>query len=140
MFGVDSSELLVVAVIALVVIGPKELPRMLRIVGYWVGKARGTVRQFRAGIDDMIRESELQEMEKKWRAENERILKDFPNTDQNETVPYEAVHYDADPLYPDNADGTHAPVEHTAAAEEGGAPELPLGPPAQKDGPKADLP
>jgi sec-independent protein translocase protein TatB len=78
MFGVDSSELLIVALVALVVIGPKDLPRVMRIVGQWVGRARGMARHFRSGIDAMIRESELEEMEKKWRAENERILKDHP--------------------------------------------------------------
>jgi sec-independent protein translocase protein TatB len=78
MFGVDSSELLIVALVALVVIGPKDLPRVMRVVGQWVGRARGMARHFRSGIDAMIRESELEEMEKKWREENERILKDHP--------------------------------------------------------------
>jgi sec-independent protein translocase protein TatB len=78
MFGIDSSELLVVAVVALVVIGPKDLPRVMRVVGQWVGRARGMARHFRSGIDTMIRESELEEMEKKWRSENERIMREFP--------------------------------------------------------------
>ena len=81
MFGIDSSELLVVALVALVVIGPKDLPRVMRTVGYWVGRARGMARHFRSGIDAMMRESELEEMEKKWRAENERIMREFPATD-----------------------------------------------------------
>ncbi len=78
MFGVDSTELLVVALVALVVIGPKDLPRVMRTVGYWVGRARGMARHFRSGIDTMIREAELEEMEKKWKAENERIMREFP--------------------------------------------------------------
>ncbi len=78
MFGIDSSELLVVALVALVVIGPKDLPRVMRTVGYWVGRARGMARHFRSGIDAMIRESELEEMEKKWREENERIMREYP--------------------------------------------------------------
>jgi sec-independent protein translocase protein TatB len=78
MFGVDSSELLIVAVVALVVIGPKDLPRVMRVVGQWVGRARGMARHFRSGIDTMMREAELEEMEKKWREENERILRDHP--------------------------------------------------------------
>lgn len=78
MFGVDSIEFLVVALVALVVIGPKDLPHVLRKVGNWVGKARGVARHFRSGIDTMIRESELDEMEKSWRAENERILREHP--------------------------------------------------------------
>lgn len=79
MFDVAPTELLLVAVVALLVIGPKELPRVLRTVGHWVGKARGVARQFRAGFDEMVRESELKEMEAKWKAENERIMREFPS-------------------------------------------------------------
>lgn len=78
MFGVDSSELLLIALVALVVIGPKDLPKAMRVVGYWIGRARGVSRQFRAGFDEMVRESELAEMEKKWKEENERIMREHP--------------------------------------------------------------
>ena len=78
MFGIDSGELLVIALVALVVIGPKDLPRVMRVVGHWVGQARGMARHFRAGIDTMIRESELADMEKSWKAENERIMREHP--------------------------------------------------------------
>ncbi|RJT24861.1 twin-arginine translocase subunit TatB [Chakrabartia godavariana] len=78
MFDVAPTELLLVAVIALVVIGPKDLPRVMRVVGRWVARARGVARQFRSGFDEMIRESELREMEEKWRAENERIMREHP--------------------------------------------------------------
>jgi sec-independent protein translocase protein TatB len=78
MFGIDSSELMVIALIALVVIGPKDLPRVMRTVGNWVGRARGMAGHFRAGVDNMIRESELADMEKKWKAENERIMSAHP--------------------------------------------------------------
>ena len=83
MFGVDTSELLLIAVIALVFIGPKDLPRAMRTVGHWVGKVRGMARHFTAGVEAMVREAELEEMEKQWREENERIMRDFPaNPDQ----------------------------------------------------------
>jgi sec-independent protein translocase protein TatB len=78
MFDVAPTELMLVAVIALVVIGPKDLPRVMRVVGNWVSRARGVARQFRSGFDEMIRESELREMEEKWRAENERIMREHP--------------------------------------------------------------
>jgi sec-independent protein translocase protein TatB len=87
LFGIDSTELLVVAVVALVVIGPKDLPGVLRTVGQWVGRARGMARHFRSGLDTMIREAELEEMEKKWRAENDRIMREFPATAEPVALP-----------------------------------------------------
>jgi sec-independent protein translocase protein TatB len=78
MFGVDSSEFIIVAVLALVFIGPKDLPKVLRTVGYWVGRVRGMARHFTSGIENMVREAELEEMEKRWRSENERIMQLHP--------------------------------------------------------------
>ena len=79
MFGVDTSELLVVAVVALLFIGPKELPRVMMQIGRWIGKVRGYARHFTSGIENVIREAELEEMEKKWREENQRILAQYPS-------------------------------------------------------------
>lgn len=76
MLDVAPSEFLLLAVVALLVIGPKDLPKAMRVVGYWVGRARGVARQFRTGFDNMVRESELAEMEKKWAEENERIMRE----------------------------------------------------------------
>jgi sec-independent protein translocase protein TatB len=78
MFGVDTSELLVVAVLALLFIGPKELPRVMMMIGRWVGKIRGYARHFTAGVENVIREAELEEMEKVWREQNAQILSQFP--------------------------------------------------------------
>lgn len=78
MFGIDSGEILIIAVVALVVIGPKDLPRVMRAIGNFVGRARGMARHFRTGIDAMMREAELEEMEKKWKAENARIMREYP--------------------------------------------------------------
>ncbi|WP_425228300.1 Sec-independent protein translocase protein TatB [Sphingomonas sp.] len=80
MFDIAPSEFLLVAIVALVVIGPKDLPKAMRVLGYWVGRARGVARQFRSGFDSMVREAELQEMEKKWASENARILAEHPAT------------------------------------------------------------
>lgn len=79
MFDIASSEFLLVVLVALLVIGPKDLPKVLRVVGKWVGKARGVAAQFRSGFDEMVRESELQELEKKWKAENDRIMREHPS-------------------------------------------------------------
>lgn len=87
MLDVAPSELLLVAIVALVVIGPKDLPKALRLLGYWVGKARGVARQFRSGFDSMVREAELAEMEKKWAAENERIMSEHGAAGEIELPP-----------------------------------------------------
>ncbi|HEY9554550.1 Sec-independent protein translocase protein TatB [Allosphingosinicella sp.] len=79
MFDIAPTELLIVALVALVVIGPKDLPRVMRTVGHWVGKAKGMARHFRSGLDTMMREAELEEMEKKWKEENERVMREFPS-------------------------------------------------------------
>lgn len=81
MFDVAPTELLLVIVVALVVIGPKDLPKAMRFVGKWVGKARGMARHFRAGLDTMMREAELEELEKQWRAQNDAIMREFPRID-----------------------------------------------------------
>ncbi len=78
MLDFNAPEFLVVAIVALLVIGPKDLPKAMRFVGHWVGKARGVARQFRSGFDNMVREAELAEMEKKWAEENARIMREHP--------------------------------------------------------------
>lgn len=74
MFDVAPTEILILGIVAIAVIPPKDLPRAMRFAGKWFGKVRGIARQFRSGFDEIIRESEIQEMEKKWRAENARIM------------------------------------------------------------------
>ena len=78
MFGIDSTEFLVIVIIAVIVIGPKDLPRALYKVGQLVGKAQGMARHFRTGIDAMVREVELEELEKKWADQNKRIMAEHP--------------------------------------------------------------
>jgi len=89
MFGVDSTELAIVAILALIFIGPKDLPKVMRAVGYWVGRVRGMARHFTSGIENMMREAELEEMEKKWREENERIMRLHPANPQESGRPDE---------------------------------------------------
>jgi sec-independent protein translocase protein TatB len=64
MFDIGWSELLVIGVIALVVIGPKDLPKVLKTVGYWVRKARTVSREFQSSIEQMVREAELDDVKK----------------------------------------------------------------------------
>lgn len=74
MFDVGASELLLVVIVAIVVIGPKDLPLALRTAGRWIGKIRRVSGHFRSGIETMIREAELEDMEKKWREQNAAIM------------------------------------------------------------------
>lgn len=64
MFDLAWSEILVIAVVALVVIGPKELPLLLRSVGQWIRKARSLASEFQSGIDQLARDAEIADLRK----------------------------------------------------------------------------
>jgi len=69
MFDIAWSELLVIIVVALIVVGPKDLPRLMRTAGQWAGRARAMADQFRRSFDDIARQTELDEL----RAEVNRL-------------------------------------------------------------------
>lgn len=91
MLDVAPTELMLVALVALLVIGPKDLPRVMHHVGKWVGRAKGMAAQFRSGFDAMTREFELEEMEKAWAKENERIMREHPNIEATPADPPHAA-------------------------------------------------
>ncbi len=138
MFDVAPQELLLLGAVAIAVIPPKDLPRAMRFAGQWIGKARGMARHFRTGLDEMIRQSELEEIEKKWREENERIMREHPLHDAIEhpadepvmtALPAPAAQEDADsPIEP-------APQAAPLTAENG--TELPPPVPEGNPPPKA---
>jgi len=113
MFDVSASELRLTAIVAIVVIGPKDLPLALRTAGKWMGQIRRVSNHFRSGIETMIREAELEEMEAKWREQNAAIMAAHPGpaTDAIE-------HAEAMPVT--------EPVPETVTEA---TPELPLAPP-----------
>ena len=78
MFDIGPTELLLIVVVAVIVIGPKDLPLALRTAGKWIGKVRKVSGHFRSGLDAMIREAEMEEMEQKWREQNEKIMREHP--------------------------------------------------------------
>ena len=78
MFDIGYTELLLIAVVALVVIGPKDLPRVMRTVGQWVAKGKAMTRHVRAGFDTMMREAELEEMQREWARHNAEIMRATP--------------------------------------------------------------
>ena len=64
MFDISWSEILVIAVVAIVVIGPKDLPRALRTLGHWSGKIKGMAREFQNQFNEAIREAELDSVQR----------------------------------------------------------------------------
>ena len=64
MFDIGWSEMAIIALVALIVIGPKDLPRAMKTVAQWMRKARSLTREFQSGIDEMVREAELEDARK----------------------------------------------------------------------------
>jgi sec-independent protein translocase protein TatB len=64
MFDIGWSELVVIAVVALIAIGPKELPGVLRMVGQWMGKARKMAAEFQGQFQEAMREAEMADLKK----------------------------------------------------------------------------
>ncbi|MDE8650381.1 Sec-independent protein translocase protein TatB [Novosphingobium album (ex Liu et al. 2023)] len=117
MFDVGASELLMIVIVAVVVIGPKDMPMALRTAGRWIGKMRRLSGHFRAGIDAMVRDAELEDMERKWREQNDAIMKAHP------------VLPDAEAMQPPIAAAADATPSPDASARPAAEPLLPLPPP-----------
>ena len=64
MFDIGWSELLVIGVVAIVVVGPKELPRLMRTFGHYTGKLRAMASDFQRQFEDAVRDSEIDEVRK----------------------------------------------------------------------------
>lgn len=64
MFDIGWSELLVIAVVAIVVVGPKELPKLMRGFGHYAGKLRRAAAEFQRQFEDAMREAEIDEVKK----------------------------------------------------------------------------
>jgi sec-independent protein translocase protein TatB len=112
MFDIGWDEMLFTAIVAIIVIGPKDLPLALRSAGRWIGKIRKVSGHFRSGIENMIREAELEDMEKKWREQNAEIMAAHPPSASAEAA-----------LVGDNP-GTPT-LMHSDAQAEQAAPDLP---------------
>lgn len=140
MFDIGADELLLTAVVAIVVIGPKDLPRALRTAGRWIAKMRRMSNAFRAGIENVIREAEMEELERTWREQNAAIMAQHPHispdADQDAAAAAAAAHGQAPapaaaPLAP--VEALRPPVMGELPAESGpaesGSEELaPVGP------------
>jgi sec-independent protein translocase protein TatB len=115
MFDIGPSELLLIVVVAVIAIGPKELPGALRTAGRWIGQMRRISTHFRTGLDAMIREAEMQELETKWAAQNAKIMAEHPADASPEAEPTGA--YPARPL-PSKAPAEPTPAEATVVTSD----------------------
>ncbi|OEJ65945.1 Sec-independent protein translocase protein TatB [Magnetovibrio blakemorei] len=80
MFDIGWQELFVVAVLALIVIGPKDLPKTIKLVTSWIRKARMMAREFQTGIDDMVREADLADVKKTLMDGSDDLKKELEQT------------------------------------------------------------
>lgn len=91
MFDIGPTELLLIIIVAVLVIGPKDMPQAMRSAGKWIGKMRRLSGHFRTGLDAMVREAEMEEMEKKWADQNARIMRHNPSGTPAEMEPTGAL-------------------------------------------------
>jgi sec-independent protein translocase protein TatB len=82
MLDLSWSHILILLIVALAVVPPKDLPRVMRLAGRWMGKARAMADQFRKSFDEMARQSELDEL----RAELEGLRHERPLADIDRTL------------------------------------------------------
>ena len=94
--GTSTSELLVIAAIALIVVGPKDLPLVLRKFGQFIGRMRSMAADFRSSFDDMARQSELEELRREVEAMRASTSESVQLTNSEIS---QAVSFDQDPAY-----------------------------------------
>jgi sec-independent protein translocase protein TatB len=99
------AHIIILIVIALIVVGPKDLPRMLRKAGQFMGRMRGMANEFRASFDEMARQSELDDLRKEVEAMRKASQAAIPQDLGIEA----AMKSDAEAAYLANWDASHAP-------------------------------
>ncbi|HTZ34769.1 MAG TPA: Sec-independent protein translocase protein TatB [Stellaceae bacterium] len=132
-FDIGWPEFLLIGVVALVVIGPKDLPAALRVAGYWVRKARTLSREFHSSVEQMMREVELHEVQNELRKATEINLDHEFNKIVSDEPP--ATPRDV----PDYLDTSPAPAIAEGGEAVPGAGEPAAAPPAEEE-PELPLP
>src|SRR4029077_4651358 len=116
------SELMLIGIVALVVIGPKDLPKALRVAGFWVRKARTLSREFQSSVEQMVREAVLAEVREQLKKASEvDIDKEFrqavdPTGSLAESLKPPELPNFSGTAPPDTDHGTAAATEPTEAA------------------------
>ena len=96
MFDLSTSKLLILGIVALIVVGPKDLPILLRTLGKYIGMIKRQAAEFRAQFDDAMRESELQQMRKDVESLGQETEKAVREGEQAFTSEYTAAQRDVD--------------------------------------------
>jgi len=129
MFDIGWSELFVIGVVALIAIGPKELPGVLRAVGQWSGKIRRMASEFQDQFREAMREAEMADLKKDIDEATGKLSSSFDPLDFKESTEWKPAEAPAIP-----ADAPPAPPAEAVAADTAAAPpaepELPLPEPA----------
>jgi sec-independent protein translocase protein TatB len=139
MFDIGWSELLLVAVIAIVVVGPRDLPRALRAMGQWMNRIRRAAREFQSNIDEMVRETELEDLRKEARELTQFEFDGKPPTQARIDPNYNPEYPFTPPADGDASDG-EAEADDAYAADAAMAPPHSLPRPAEAApaGPRGD--
>jgi len=130
MFDIGWSELVVIAVVALIAIGPKELPGVLRSVGQWMTKIRRMATEFQNQFQEAMREAEMADLKKQAEELNDAARNLTQNFDPFDYVPKEETKEETKPAVPaataDAGASTEAPpAASTAATDQPAATETP---------------
>jgi len=80
MFDIGLPEMFIIGVLALIVVGPKDLPKTIKMVTTWIRKARMMARDFQSGVDEMVRESELGDVKKQLTEGSSELKKELEST------------------------------------------------------------
>ena len=131
MFDVGWSELLVIGVVALIAIGPKELPGVLRSVGQWTGKIRRMASEFQDQFREAMREAEMADLKKEIDEATGKLSSSFDQLDLKDNTEWKPPETSTTPPA---ADAPPAPPAEAITAETAVAPpaepEVPLPEPA----------
>lgn len=129
---VGATELLVIAAIALIVVGPKDLPVLMRRVGQFVARMRSMAMEFRSSFDELARQSELEELRRE--VEAMRAAAHQPIAAVGQAAGFEDVHSEIAAAHAEIqgalTDATSAPSIEQLVAPEGGAAAPPAEAPA----------
>lgn len=125
MLDLSWSHILIVLVVALVVVGPKDLPRLMHTIGKWMGKARSMADQFKASFDEMSRQAELDELRAEMQAlRNERPFASIEQSLRAPVVPRDVAPRPELPLA-EPEPGPESPHDAAPAVQASAEAELP---------------